>query len=89
MEDGVRLDVHAQGFWGDKDQGAHFDARGFNPYVPSNCKSSLSSVYKRHESEKRIAYQQHVIEVEHGSFTALAFSADGGMGPQRPPCTEG
>ena len=81
VEDGARLDVRAQGFWGDKHRGAFFDVKVFNPYAPSNCKSSLSSVYKRHENEKRRGYQQRVTEVEHSSFTPLVFSAIGGMGP--------
>ena len=48
-KDGARLDVRAQGFWGDKHQGAFFDIRGFNPYAPTNCKSTTKSAYRRHE----------------------------------------
>ena len=44
-EDGARLDVRAQGFWGDKHQGAFFDITAFTPYAPSNCKSTMESVY--------------------------------------------
>jgi len=79
-EDGARLDVRAQGFWGDKHQGAFFDIRVFNPYAPSNCKSTMESVYRRHEREKRRCYERRILEVEHGSFTPLVFSAVGGMG---------
>ena len=35
-EDGARLDVCAQGFWGNR-QSAFFDVRFFNPLAPSNC----------------------------------------------------
>ena len=79
-EDGARLDVRAQGFWGDKHQGAFFDIRVFNPYAPTNCKSTTESAYRRHEREKRRCYERRIIEVEHGSFTPLVFSAVGGMG---------
>ena len=79
-EDGARLDVHAQGFWGDKHKGAFFDIRVFNPYAPSNRKFTTESVYRRHEREKRCCYKSRVLEVEHGSFTPLVFSAAGGMG---------
>ena len=80
-EEGARLDVSAQGFWGERHQRAFFDVRVFNPYAPSNCKSTQTAAYRRHENEKRRSYQQRILEVEHGSFTLLVFSATGGMGP--------
>ena len=52
-EDGARLDVSAQGFWGDRHERAFFDVRVFNPLAPSNCRSSLSTTYRRHEAELR------------------------------------
>ena len=57
-----------------------FYIRVFNPYTPSNCKSTNQSVYRRHEREKRHCYERKNLEVEHGSFTPLVFSAVGGMG---------
>ena len=80
-DDDARADVSAQGFWGDKRQLAFFDVRVFNPIAPSCHNSSQASMYRRHENEKRRAYQQRILEVEHGSFTPLVFSATGGMGP--------
>ena len=80
-EDGARLDVRAQGFWGDRHQSAFFDVRVFNPLAPSNCRSSLTSTYRQHEGLKRRAYEQRVREIEMGSFTPLVFSATGGMAP--------
>lgn len=35
----------------------------------------------RHEQEKNLLYDQRITEVEHGSFTPLAYSTSGGMGP--------
>ena len=58
-----------------------FDVRVFNSHAPSNCKSTQTAVYRRHENEKRRSYQQQVLEVEHGSFTLLVSSATGGVGP--------
>ena len=88
VDDSVQLDVRAQRSWGDKFQGALFDVRVFNPYTPSNRKSSLLLVYKRHKNEKRRAYQQGVNEVAlilhptsllcHVAWALL-----------QPPCTEG
>ena len=61
-------------------QDAFFDVRVFNPFAPSN-QSSLRFTYGKHEREKRRVYEEHVIQIEHGSFTLLVFSACGGMGP--------
>ena len=80
-EDGARLDVSAPGFWGDRHEHAFFDVRVFNPLAPSNCRSSLSTTYRRHEATKKRSYEQRVGEIEHGSFTPLIFSASGGMAP--------
>ena len=80
-EDGARLDVSAQGFWGDRHERAFFDVRVFNPLAPSNCRSSLSTTYRRHEATKKRSYEQRVREIAHGSFTPLVFSASGGMAP--------
>lgn len=79
--DEARLDVRAQGFWGDRHQSAFFDVRVFNPLAPSNCRSSLASTYRHHETLKRRTYEQRVREIERGSFTPLVFSATGGMAP--------
>ena len=59
----------------------HFLSQGFYPYTPSNCKSAQTTVYRRHENEKRRSYQQRAVEVEYGSFTPLVLSATGGIGP--------
>ena len=40
----------------------------------------MSTCYRRHEREKRHVYENHVREVEHGSFTPLVFSTSRGMG---------
>ena len=60
--------------------GRIFDVRAFNPFAPSN-RSFLKSTYEKHKREKRRAYEECVIQIEHESFTPLVFSACGGMGP--------
>ncbi len=77
-EDGARLDIAANGFWGGHFERAYFDVRIFNPHAPSNRQQSLQSTYKKHEREKCKAYEQRVRKVEHGSFTPLVMSASGG-----------
>ena len=40
----------------------------------------MTSVYRKHEQEKRRAYEQRVREIDRSSFTTLVFVANGGMG---------
>ena len=80
-QDGARLDVAADGFWGSRFERAFFDVRVFNPYAPSNKHHpSLQACYKKHENIKKRAYDQRIREVEHGTFTPLVLSCTGGMG---------
>ena len=48
----------------------------------ATCSStSLPQCYRQAELEKRRMYEEHIGEIEHGSFTPLVFSCSGGMGP--------
>ena len=67
-DDRARLDIRARDFWRSQ-QDAFFDVRVFHANAPSNCSRSLSAAYKKHEDEKKRAYSQRVLEVEHGVFT--------------------
>ena len=80
-EDGARLDVAAQSFWGRDRQQAFFDIRVFNPFAQSHRNTSLAQCYRKNEQEKKRAYDDRVREIEHGSFTPLVFTTSGGMGP--------
>ena len=80
-EDGARLDIKAQGFWENNRQSAFFDVRVFNPLADTYRSLTLPACYRRHEQEKKRAYDQRIREVEHGCFSPLIFSASGGMGP--------
>ena len=66
-EDGARLDVAMYGFWGGRFEKAFLDVRVFS--AQSDRHSPLSSVYCKHEQEKRRHYDQRVREVEHATFT--------------------
>lgn len=82
-QDEARLDIRCRGFW-QSGEDAFFDIRVFNPFAASNqnrANTPLTSIYRKHEQEKRRSYDQRVREVEHGSFVPLVFSATGGMGP--------
>ena len=79
VEDGARLDVAANGFWGSRHQRVFIDVKVFNPNASSYRGSSLSSLYRRLEKEKRRKYEQRIRDVEMGCFTPLVFSTFGGM----------
>ena len=76
-EDGARLDVVAEDFWGPR-QHAFFDVRVFNPIVPNLCTSSIPALYR--QKEQRRAYDERVRQMEFSSFTPLVFTTSGGMG---------
>ena len=78
-DDGARLDIAANGFWGGRSERAYFDVRVFNPLAPSN-RQPLPTCYRKHENQKKRAYEQRVREIEHGSFTPLVMSLTGGLG---------
>ena len=78
-QDGARLDIAANGFWGGSYERTFFDVRVFNPHAPSNRCTPPSSCYRKHELLKKRAYEQRIREVEHASFTPLVISATGGL----------
>ncbi len=79
VQEGARLDIAANGFWGGRFERTYFDVRVFNPHAKSHRQSSLSTCYRKQEGIKKRAYEQRIREVEHSSFTPLVFSATGGM----------
>ena len=79
-EDGARLDVVAESFWGQDRQRAFFDVWVFNLMAQSHRNTPLAQCYRLNEQKKRV-YDEQVREVEHGTFSPLVFSTSGGMGP--------
>ena len=77
--DGARLDIAANGFWGGRCEKTYVDVKVFNPHAPSNRSNNSKAVYRRHEMSKKRSYEARIREVEHGTFTPLIFSATGGM----------
>ena len=53
LEDGARLDVTAQRFWGDRHHRAFFDVRFFHPIAPSigNCSYHQHSAFTTPKAE--------------------------------------
>ena len=80
--DGARLNIAVYGFWGGRYKWSFLDVRVFNPYAPSNRNTTIEKCFKKHEQEKKRAYEQRILDIEHASFTPLVFSASGGLGKE-------
>ena len=75
----ARLDVRARGFW-ERGQQAFFDLRVFDPNACRYINKSLQHCQVINENEKKRAYNERVLQVDHGTFTPLAFSIYENMG---------
>ena len=80
-EDEARLDIAAEGFWGERFKTVYFDVRVFCPLSVTNMSKTLKKCYTDNESLKKRKYEQRLREVEHASFSPLIFSTSGGCGP--------
>eukprot|EP00731_Ephydatia_muelleri_P004197 Em0002g373a len=75
FQDGARLDVAADGFWGNRFERAFFDVKVFNPYGPSKRRPQPSACYPPHEASKKRAYER-----VGSSKLSMPPSATGGLG---------
>ena len=80
-EDEARLDIAAEGFWGERFKTVYFDVRVFCPLSVTNMSKTLKKCYTDNESLEKRKYEQRLREVEHASFSPLIFSTSGGCGP--------
>ena len=79
-EDEARLDIKANGLWETRFSKTYFDVNIFNPLAKSYPKS-IPDAYTFYESQKRLKFEQRIIEVENSSFNPLVFASTGGAGP--------
>ena len=77
----ARTDIRARGFYR-PGQHAFFDVKVVNPNSDSYMDMTTKKVYERAESQKKNAYNERILNIEHGSFTPLIFTVTGGIGPQ-------
>ena len=81
-EDNARLDVSARNIWNPLER-AFLDIRVFHAQAPSNRSlGTVNKMYKSHETQKKIKYNQRVLQVERATFTPVVFSTTGGMGQE-------
>ena len=78
-DDGARLDIAANGFWGRSYERSFLDVCIFNPHAPSNSNQPLAACYRTHEKAKKRGYEQRVREVEKATFTPLVLLGSSGM----------
>jgi len=76
----ARLDIKANGLWGQKFERTYFDVKIFNPLAKS-CPKTVREAYKYHEEIKKAKYEQRIREVENSSFNPIIFACTGGAGP--------
>ena len=74
----ARLDFRGRGFW-HRGQNAFFDVRVTNPDCDSQANSSIPSILRKHELEKKREYNERVMHVEQGTFTPLVFTITGSV----------
>ena len=74
VEDGARLDVSAESFWGQDRSLAYFDIKVFNPLAATYLSSPLAQCYRRAELDKKRKYDERIQEIERGTFSPLVFS---------------
>ena len=63
-------------------QNAFFDVRSTNANANSQNNQTVETILKKHEKEKKRAYDSRIINVEHEIFTPLVFSLTEGEGPE-------
>ena len=78
-EDEAKLDIKANGPWETR-LNTFFDVKIFIPHSKS-CFRTIKEAYKLHEAQKRLKYEQRIVEVEDSSFNPLVFATTGGAAP--------
>ena len=81
QDDGARLDVAADCFWGTLGQRVFFDVTVITPLSQMHWGLSLQGCYKEIEDVKKRKYDQRICEVEYGCFSPLILSISSSLGP--------
>ena len=76
--DEARADLSMLGLW-QRGQRAFVDVRIFNPFATSYRNQSLNSTFKKIEATKKREYNRRIMYNDHGTFTPLLFSINGGL----------
>ena len=75
----ARIGIRARRVW-ERGQQAFLDLKVFDPNAYRYLNKSLQQCHVMNEQEKKRAYNERVLQIEHGTFTPLFFSIYGSMG---------
>ena len=79
-EDEARLDIKGSGLWVSRFCRTFFDVKIFNPHAAS-CPRNIKDACKQQESQKKLKYEQRIVDVEHSTFNPLIFACTGEARP--------
>ena len=79
--DDARADVRARGFW-TRAQDAFFDIRIFHPDAASYVDKPLEKLFLQHEQQKKLEYNERIVNVDRGTFCPLVFTTAGAASPE-------
>ena len=77
--DEARLDIRARSFWV-RGQEAFLDIRVFDQKANRYLNATLPRCHEINEKERIRNYSNKILQIEHGTFTTLAFSIYGNIG---------
>ena len=69
-DDEAGLDIKANKLWESRFCRTFFDVKIFNPLAKS-CPKNINEAYPYHENQKKLKYEQRVINVEKSTFNPL------------------
>ena len=75
----ARIDIITRGFWKCR-QPAFFDLRVFELNAPRYSNKSMQQCHVMNEQEKKRAYRERILQIDHSIFTPLVFPINGSMG---------
>ena len=78
--DEKRPDISSRGLWSTFER-TFYDVRVLHPNAPSYQSTSIPALYRKHENQKMVKYNNRIITVEKATFTPLVYSTFGGCGP--------
>ena len=77
----VRADIGNWCFW-EQGQQFFYDIKVFDPNAYCHHNKSLKQCHVMNKLEKKQAFNERILRVDHGIFTPLMFSINGNMGRQ-------
>ena len=79
--DDARPDIRARSAWRNA-QNAFFDVCITNTDCASQRHLSDEQILRIHENDKKRSYNDRIMNIEHGTFTPLVYTVNGGAGPE-------